>query len=150
MCGKLPAASTVLERIKRRDKLSASFSSLAISAHSFHVSKIPDKSNAVVALQPAVAAEQQHRGLLPALPDGCICYGEPYLQPPWKECHLEPELVISFISSWNIQDSICLVPPLLFPLQATIVRNRTLHHTSSWEHPSLWCISEPAAPYMIP
>lgn len=94
MCGKLPAASTVLERIKRRDKLSASFSSLAISAHSFHVSKIPDKSNTVVALQPAVAAEQQHHGLLPALPDGCMCYGEPYLQPPWKECHLEPELAL--------------------------------------------------------
>lgn len=57
MRGKLPAASTVLERIKRSDKLSASFSSLAISAHSFHVSKIPDKSNAVVALEPAVAGD---------------------------------------------------------------------------------------------
>lgn len=94
MCGKLPAASTVLERIKRRDKLSASFSSLAISAHSFHVSKIPDKSNAVVALEPLLLGAQQHHGLLPALPDGCMCYGEPYLQPPWKECHLEPELAL--------------------------------------------------------
>lgn len=55
MCGKLPAASAVLKRIKRSDKLSASFSSLAISAHSFHVSRIPEKSNTVVALEPAVA-----------------------------------------------------------------------------------------------
>lgn len=131
---------------------------------------------------------QQHHGLLPALPDGCMCYGEPYLQPPWKECHLEPELVpllppplrvsaegrgprpplrvlqapvsscftgselyaiisksslryVSFLITKQIsnlihilledKDSICLVPPLLFPLQATTVRNRTPHHTSS-------------------
>lgn len=196
-----------LERIKRSDKLSASFSSLAISAHSFHVSKIPDKSNAAVALEPAVAKgttapwapastpwwlnvlwgapspvrlERMPPGarVSPASPStsqsDCRREGA---QAPWGFCRLlsaqasqtvnympsfpkvhsdmfpfqsQSKLVISFISSWKIQDSICLVLALLFPLQATIVRNRTPHHTSSWEHPSPWCISEPAAPYMMP
>lgn len=208
MCGKLPAASAVLKRIKRSDKLSASFSSLAISAHSFHVSRIPEKSNAVVALEPAVAGgttapwapastpwrlhvlwgalspaplermppgarvsptspstsqSECRREGAQAPPEGSAGSCQLMLQqtvncmPSFPKAHSDmfpfwsqSKLVISFVSCWKIQDSICLVPPLLFPLQATTVRNRTPHHTSSWEHPSPWCISELAAPYMMP
>ena len=59
MCGNLPAASTMLTSSPKglggSDKLRAGFGSLVISVHSFHVNKIPDKDNAVVALEPAIA-----------------------------------------------------------------------------------------------